>query len=290
MGLLCPTSQGAFSFMFVHTMDTTGIYHTTECMFLAPCWCMPVTEKLIKSGSWCLPLLQRMEFSKVWWPSSRWHLSSHVSRLSHHHSSISTSCSPDSRYLCVYPPPAPLSFPPFPTPSMPDHSSSCTCLPQFLLKQHSAAVLLMKVMRKPEQDKPRLSEISPRCYTQGWEFVWPIKWDSLDLKANQKFLPDLKYLRIKEFPLSSLSGSSVLSKALKRLFSHVKNSWILKFFVCQSRWALVSLGTAVKSLAGTTTPALSSNCLSWVCWQRNWDLGKGSQGAAGLFSQVPLTH
>lgn len=83
MGLFCPTSQGACSFMFVHTMDTTGIYHTTECVFLVPCCCMPMTEKLIKSGSWCLPLVQRMEFSKVWWPSSRWHLSSCVSSLTH---------------------------------------------------------------------------------------------------------------------------------------------------------------------------------------------------------------
>lgn len=118
-----------------------------------------------------------------------------------------TSCSPDSCYLCVYPPP--LSFPPLLTPSIPDHSSSYTCLPQVLLKQHSAVVVLMMVRRKAGQDKPRLSEISPLCKAQGWEFVWLIKWDSLDLKANQKFLPDLKYLRIKEFPLSSLSGSSV---------------------------------------------------------------------------------
>lgn len=67
----------------------------------------------------------------------------------------------------------------------------------------------MMVLRKAEQDKPRLSEISPLCNTQDWELVWLIKWGSLDLKANQNFLPDLKYLRIKEFPLSSLSGSSV---------------------------------------------------------------------------------
>lgn len=87
MGLVCPTSQGANSFMFVHTMDTTGINHTMECVFLVPCWCMLMKEKLIKSGSWCLSLVQRMEFSKVWWPLSRWHPSSQISTLSQSYSS-----------------------------------------------------------------------------------------------------------------------------------------------------------------------------------------------------------
>lgn len=87
MGLLCPTSQGANSFMFVHTMDTTGIYHTTECVFLVPCWSVLVAEKLIRSGSWCLPLVQRMEFSKIWWPLSicqAVYSLSHSSLIHHH--------------------------------------------------------------------------------------------------------------------------------------------------------------------------------------------------------------
>lgn len=53
------------------------------------------------------------------------------------------------------------------------------------------------VMRKAEQDKPRLSEISPLCNVRIGEFVWLLKWDGLDLKTNQKFLLDLKYFRIK---------------------------------------------------------------------------------------------
>lgn len=88
MGVLCPTSQGANSFMFVHTRDATGISHTTERVFLVPCWCMLMTEKLIKSGRWRSPLVQRMEVSKVWWPSSRWQLSSWVSSLTHSYSSL----------------------------------------------------------------------------------------------------------------------------------------------------------------------------------------------------------
>lgn len=147
MGLLCAASQGANSFMFVHTMDTTGIYHTTVCVFLVPCWCVLMTEKLIKSGTWCCHWLRERNSPRFGgpWADGICPARFPIPLTARAHPWISTSCSPDSHYPHVYPPPPLLSFPPFPSPSISGHSSSYTCLPQLLLKQHSAAVVLMMV-------------------------------------------------------------------------------------------------------------------------------------------------
>lgn len=53
--------------------------------------------------------------------------------------------------------PCPLS-PPFTS----DHADSYAHFPQFLLKQHAAVAVVMMVRRRAEQDKPRLSEMSPQ--------------------------------------------------------------------------------------------------------------------------------
>lgn len=122
----------------------------------------------------CLPLVQRIEIPKVWWLLVRWQISSWASSLTQlqltlplplHGLYISIIC---VFILLLF-----LFLPcPIPPPSIPDHSGYYTCLPQFLLKQHAAVVLVMMVMRNQ-----RLSETSSPCRIQDWGIYLAVKME-----------------------------------------------------------------------------------------------------------------